>query len=89
MRLIGAMESAGRRLHQLYGLFSSPLPLLKSGTGREAAAGTHSFLQIRLLSDSSESGGKKISIGDVNKLVTEAKFPELIPRKYSTNSQKL
>ena len=28
------------------------------------------------------SGGKKISIGDVNKLVIEAKFPELVPKKY-------
>ena len=70
------MESAGRRLQQLHGIFSNSL---KPGG---AAAGTNPFLQIRLLSDSSGSGGKKISIGDVSKLVSEAKSPELIPRKY-------
>ncbi|XP_005100871.1 von Willebrand factor A domain-containing protein 8 [Aplysia californica] len=74
MQFIGAMEAAGRRLRQLHGIFGRSLRIYESESS--------SPLQIRLLSESTGSGGKKVSIGDVSKFVADAKYPELVPRKY-------
>ncbi|GFR87627.1 von Willebrand factor A domain-containing protein 8-like [Elysia marginata] len=60
------MDAASRRLQQLHRVFGRP--------------SLNNVLQIRLLSDS--AGGKRLKIGDVSKLVTEPKHPELMPRQF-------
>uniref|UniRef100_A0A2C9MAM2 von Willebrand factor A domain-containing protein 8 n=1 Tax=Biomphalaria glabrata TaxID=6526 RepID=A0A2C9MAM2_BIOGL len=68
MKLLLAMESASRRLRNLQGILS------------RSSEDTYHILHIRLVSEN--AGGKKVTIGDVSKIIQEAKHPELVPRKY-------
>ncbi|GFO07343.1 von Willebrand factor a domain-containing protein 8-like [Plakobranchus ocellatus] len=67
--LLGGMDAAARRLQQLHNVFGRPLMNLEN-----------QVLQIRSLSTS--AGGKKLTIGDVSKLVLEPVHPELVPRQF-------
>ncbi|CAL1547451.1 unnamed protein product [Lymnaea stagnalis] len=72
MKLLIAMEAASRRLHHLQGILLGSQEVRFSNN-----------LQIRLLSES--AGGKKVTIGDVSKVVSEPNHPELVPRQYLKN----
>ncbi|KAK0046521.1 E3 ubiquitin-protein ligase RNF14 [Biomphalaria pfeifferi] len=68
MKLLLAMESASHRLRNLQGILS------------RSSEDTYHIRHIRLVSEN--AGGKKVTIGDVSKIIQEAKHPELVPRKY-------
>ncbi|XP_076454368.1 von Willebrand factor A domain-containing protein 8-like [Babylonia areolata] len=71
MRLYGLMsiERASRRLRHLQAIIGRP------GTRVSSA-------EVQVRWSSSESGSKKVSIGDISVQVKDPKSPELVPHKY-------
>ncbi|XP_059156251.1 von Willebrand factor A domain-containing protein 8-like [Physella acuta] len=72
MKILVAMENASRRLHYLHKVLCQP-----SANGKVPEV---IQIQVRLISESTL--GKKVSIGDVSKVISEPKHPEFVPRKY-------